>query len=156
MNLCATIIFGRNPMKKRIGLVIGTAALFIGLAGLNAATAGPGGGYGPGFCGNCGPGAGQALTAEELQAREQFMLETTDLRKQLAVKQSELRALMAQANPNEKKVAALTGEAFDLRTQLQQKAVERGISGQFGSGGCRQDGAWQGKRGGYGPRARNL
>jgi hypothetical protein len=46
------------------------------------------------------------------------------IRKQLAVKRSERRALMSQVNPDEKRVAALTGEIFDLRNLLDDKAKE--------------------------------
>jgi Spy/CpxP family protein refolding chaperone len=138
-------------MKKGYWLVVAAAAV-ISLSGFTPAVAGPGGYGGRGFCGNCDQQ--QALTPEALQAREEFMAETTDIRKQLAVSKAELRALMAQQNPDEKRVAALTGETFDLRHQLRQKAAERGFPGQFGFQNCRQDGG-PGKTGGRGGRARN-
>ena len=53
-----------------------------------------------------------------------FLKETTETRKQLAVKRSERRALMSQDNPDEKKVGQLTGEIFDLKNLLDEKATE--------------------------------
>jgi zinc resistance-associated protein len=143
-------------MKKGYWLAL-TATALISLSSFTPADAGPGGyGGGRGFCGNCDPqGQQQALSPEAQQAREEFMAKTTDLRKQLVVRKAELRALMAQQNPDEKRVAALTGETFDLRNQLRQKAVEHGLPGQFGFQNCRQEGE-QGKAGGRGPRGRNL
>jgi hypothetical protein len=138
-------------MKKGYWLAIAAATL-ISLSGFTPADAGPGYG-GRGFCGNCDQQ--QALSPEALQAREEFMAETTDIRKQLAVRKAELRALMAQQNPDEKRVAALTGETFDLHHQLRQKAADRGLPGQFGFKNCQQDGEPR-EKGGRGPRARNL
>ena len=51
-----------------------------------------------------------------------FFEETKELRKEIVVKRSELDALMRQDNPDEKKAAELTGELFDLRSQMEEKA----------------------------------
>jgi Spy/CpxP family protein refolding chaperone len=139
-------------MKKGHWLAFG-AAVLISLTGFTPAEARQGGYNGPGYgnCKNCEPQGRQNLSTEELQAREEFRQETSEIRRQMAVKQAELQALMAQTNPDEKKVAALTGEVWDLRNGLRQKAVESGLPGQFGFENCRKGGM----RGGRGPQARN-
>ena len=53
-----------------------------------------------------------------------FRAETKEARKQIAVKRSERRALMSQDNPDEKRVATLTGEIFDLKNLVDEKAKE--------------------------------
>ena len=58
---------------------------------------------------------------------EKFRKETADIRKDIAVKRSELRALNRQDNPDEKRVAQLTGELFDLEEKLSEKAAKTGI-----------------------------
>ena len=114
----------------------------IGTVGYQIADAGPGWpggmmGHGYGYCQNYGgPMGQQALDEETIAKREKFFEETTELRKQLAVKHVELEALMNQENPDEKKVAKLAGETFDLRTQLRKTAQESGIQGGFGPNFC--------------------
>lgn len=119
-------------MKK----VLIAAALvgMIGFAGLQTATADPGYGCGYGPCQDYNIGR-QFNDETTSKAREKFRDETTALRKEIVVKQSTLEALMHQDNPDEKKAAQLSGELFDLRTDLQNKAEERGITGGFGCGG---------------------
>ena len=70
--------------------------------------------------------------------REAFMNETVELRKAMTVKKAELRAIMNNDNPDPKRVAELTGEVFDLREQLHNKAQEKGLDKiGFGRGpGC--------------------
>ncbi|GAB4338455.1 MAG: hypothetical protein Kow0089_10450 [Desulfobulbaceae bacterium] len=106
----------------------------ITLAGLQSAGAGPWQGKpgrwaGPG-CGECaGPGyPGQQLSEQTIEARNVFLAETAELRKAMAVKRAEKRALMLSDNPDSKRVAELTGEIFDLREQLQDKAREKGLT----------------------------
>ena len=147
-------------MKKTLLAVL--VALTVGFAGYQIAGADPGWGggmggpgYGNGYCQNYygGPGGGQGLDKETIAKRNKFFDETTDLRKQLVVKRAELKALMHQDNPDEKKVANLTGEMFDLRNQLRKKAEESGIQGGFGLNYC--DGPGMGHRHGRrgdGPR----
>lgn len=99
-------------------------------------------GYGPGMGYGDGDGYGccnnlpvQDQDNEKVAA---FLAETKETRKQLAVKRSERRALMSQDNPDEKKVANLTGEIFDLKNLLDEKA--RGTFGNtppFSYGGAR-------------------
>ncbi len=147
-------------MKKTWLAIV--AAVAVGLAGYQIAGADPGWGdgmmgpgYGYGYCQNYygGPG-GQGPDEETIAKRNKFFEETVDLRKQLAVKRAEREALMSQDNPDEKKVAALTGEVFDLRNQLRKKAIESGIRGGFGHDFCDGPGVGHrhGRRG-FGPRS---
>ena len=81
---------------------------------------GPGMGYGYGDdCGYCNNWSYEDQDKEKVDT---FLKETQETRKQLAVKRSERRALMIQDNPDEKKVGKLTGEIFDLKNLLAEKA----------------------------------
>lgn len=83
---------------------------------------GPGMGYGHGDdCGNCNS---WSFDGQDREKVDTFLKETLDTRKQLAVKSSERRALMSQENPDEKRVAKLTGEIFDLKNMLDEKAKD--------------------------------
>lgn len=135
-------------MKK--GFVVLLAIMTVSFAGYNLADARPWGGgmmgYGGGYgnCDNClgGPQQGE-LDEETIKAREKFFSETKALRKKMAVMQAEMAALMNRENPDEKKVAKLAGDIFDLRSELRQKAADSGLTS--GYGGCRGGGP------GYGP-----
>jgi len=138
--------------KKNIVLGIVLVSAFA-VTDLQSANAGPWGG-GPGRwgtppCGECdGTGyRGQPqLDDKSIEVRDAFLSETVSLRKEIAIKQAERRALMVGDNPDAKRVAQLTGELFDLREQLQNKAQEKGLrDAGFGPDldrGC----------GGFGPR----
>lgn len=132
-------------MKKSIMAI--ALALTIGVIGSGMADARPGMGPGYGMMG----GAGTAATAdpELLQKRQQFHTETQELRRQMTVKKTELKAALAANNPDEKKAAKLSGELFDLREQLRSKAEAAGITG-MGGGDC--DGPGSGMMGGRGGR----
>ena len=110
-------------MKKYLvaAALIGT----IGLTGISMANArGYGYGPGPGY-GDCGGGryCNSSAYSEKDQAKASaFYEETKGLRKEIVVKRSELDALMRQDNPDEKKVAKLTGDLYDLETQMAEKA----------------------------------
>ncbi|MDA8164589.1 MAG: hypothetical protein M0017_06125 [Desulfobacteraceae bacterium] len=133
-------------MKKQHWLAIGAAAV-IGLSSIQVA-----GAASPGKAGMTGPRPGysrQALSEKDLKARQAFMAETTDIRKQIATKSAELEAVMAQTNPDEKRAGALSGELFDLRDQLRQKAIAAGLPGGFGMG-CRCGGMGPAMMGGRG------
>jgi hypothetical protein len=63
------------------------------------------------------------------------------------VKRSELEALMRQDNPDEKKVAKLTGDLYDLQTAMSEKAEKAfGDSAGYkygpGPGNCPRSGGW--------------
>jgi zinc resistance-associated protein len=120
---------GGLTMKKV--LIAAALVSVLGLSGLQAATAGPGWGPGDNSCRECGMG-GRFESEANYKAIEKFREETVALRKTLAVKRGEYRALMHKDNPDEKRAAALSGELFDLRNELQQKAAERGIFSGFG------------------------
>ena len=133
-----------NQNKKKI--IVGLAIVgAIALAGLQTAGAGPRGGgpYGWGGgpqCNDCGKGYGygnqgaQQLDEETVKAQEKFMNDTVQLRKDMAIKKAEKRALMISDNPDSKRVSQLTGELFDLREQLHSKAEESGLENGMGFG----------------------
>lgn len=122
--------------KKNIILgvvIVGTIAL----TGLQAAGADP---AGPNPAGP-GPQHGQlydqhykSLDPAAIEARNKFLDATTSIRRKMAVKRSERRAMMASSIPNAKRVGKLSGELFDLREQLRAKARESGlgVSGLMG------------------------
>jgi len=118
-------------MKK--ALLVTAVVVGIGFIGFQAANARMGGGGmmggGPN-CGNCPQGQGTAtqLTEAEQKALEKFHADTKELRKQIVVKHAELQALQNQTNPDAKKIATLTGELYDLKTTLTDKAKAAGIT----------------------------
>ncbi len=119
-------------MKKRLLTIAAIAT--IGLAGYQLAEARPWAG-GPGYM--MGPGYNQQLDEETLKAQEKFLSETTELRKKMFAKRAELAAAQNNANPDEKKVAKLSEEFFDLREAIHKKATESGLAGRgFGPGAC--------------------
>jgi len=79
---------------------------------------------------------------------DSFTQATSDLRKNLAMKQAEYEALMNSESPDPAKAAAVTGEIFQLHNQIRAKAVELGLNPGFGRGGNFYRG---GRGGGYGP-----
>jgi zinc resistance-associated protein len=105
---------------------VAAAALIglIGFSGIAMANArGYGYGPGPGY-GDCdGPRYCRAWYSDKDDEKATaFREETKELRKEIVVKRSELEALMKQDNPDEKKVAKLTGDIYDLETQMDDKA----------------------------------
>lgn len=123
-------------MKK--GMIILVAALTIGLFGYQFADARPwGGGMMGGGCWDCDYwtcAQGSQPDEKTIQAREKFFAGTMELRKKLAVKEAEVTAMMNRENPDAQKVGQLTGEIFDLRMELRQKAMDSGL--KPGSCGC--------------------
>lgn len=115
----------------------------IGLAGYQTAEARSCGG-GPGQM--MGHGQGQQLDGEAAKNHEKFMAETTALRKQMHSKKTELKAVLANDKPDEKKAAKLSEELFDLRENMRAKAKESGLS-QAGHMGYLCDGPHGGGRG---------
>ena len=96
----------------------------IGFSGLSMANARGNYGYGPGpGYGNCGGGKYcENYYEKDDEKSAAFFEETKELRKDIVVKRSELNALMQQDNPDEKKVAKLTGDLYDLQTTMEEKA----------------------------------
>lgn len=115
-------------MKK----VLTAAAIIsiIGFAGIQAASAHSGYSNNYDYCGSYGT-YDKAYTDKNTGAIEKFRAETNSIRKEIVVKRSELNALLRNDNPDEKKVAALTGDLYDLETALDAKAEETGISDRY-------------------------
>ena len=112
-------------MKKLI-----TAAAIISvmsLAGIQTASA-HGGNYSNNndYCGSYGTDD-RAFTEKDAATIEKFRAETNSVRKEIVVKRSELNALLRNDNPDEKKVAKLTGDLYDLETEFEAKAEETGV-----------------------------
>ena len=70
-------------------------------------------------------------TEKDTVAIEKFRAETNSARKEIVVKRSELNALLRNDNPDEKKVAKLTGDLYDLETELEAKAEETGVRNRY-------------------------
>lgn len=104
--------------------------------------------------GNGGYGYGMQqymMQQQDPEAREkiaQFLADNKELRKQMAVKQAEKRALLRASNPDPAAIAKVTGELFDLRDAMMTKAEAAGISDLMGPGLMR--GAFKGGSRGYG------
>jgi Spy/CpxP family protein refolding chaperone len=121
---------GDKKMKK---LVTAAAILsVIGFAGITAASA-HGGFFNNGY-GYCNPytANGTAVTKEDAAAIEKFQADTSDIRKEIVVKRSELNALLSNNNPDEKKVAGLTGDLYDLEKELDAKAEKVDAVNRYG------------------------
>ena len=116
----------KNRTKKIIIAATVTSAL--AFAGLQAANAGPGTmkGRDPGFQHPC-PGQSQPFDETTLKARNTFLSETTELRKNMAEKRAAKRAVMSSTTPDPAKASQLAGELFDLREQLRTKARTAGL-----------------------------
>ena len=126
---------------------------------------GPGAGYGPGSGPKGAWGAGLNLTAEQQQKmqalRESHFADTALLRDQMIAKQTELRALWAQPNPDSGAIIAKQGEINTLREQLQAKGIQNRLEmrkvltpeqqAQLGSAIGQGFGPGAGMRGGFGP-----
>ena len=59
-----------------------------------------------------------------------FLDETQDLRQEIAAKQGEYNALMAQSNPDPQKAGQIAREIAGIHGQLQAKARSRGLGSQ--------------------------
>lgn len=101
-------------------ILVGAALIsLVGFGGIQSASAF--GGYG--YCGqnfDDGPRVDSKILDE-------FRTENNAIRKEIVVKRSELKALFNQDNPDEKRVAQLTGELFDLQNKLDSKAAAKGL-----------------------------
>ncbi|MCG8470928.1 MAG: periplasmic heavy metal sensor [Desulfobacterales bacterium] len=116
-------------MKKSI-LILMTLALILTSAGLAFAHRG-------GQDHNCTEGKyhhGKNLTPEQIQAHDNFMKQTADIRQSLAVKIGEYRAIMAAETPDAKAAGQLSGEIAAIREQLRTKAVAAGLPAKWGRG----------------------
>jgi Spy/CpxP family protein refolding chaperone len=109
-------------------LLIAALVGVVSFAGLSMVNAHGNYGFGPGKgYGNCeGYGSFNSSFYDDADKEKvnTFREETKETRKQIAIKKSERRALMNQDNPDEKRVARLTGEIYDLKNLLEEKAKE--------------------------------
>ena len=123
-------------MKKTVTAAALIAALTF--AGIQSASAHGGrysnsNNYGPGYCGTY-TSETRGYTEEDQAALEKFRDDTTVIRKEIVVKRSELNALARKENPDETKVAKLTGDLYDLKAELESKAEAAGIDSRFAYG----------------------
>lgn len=140
-------------MKKTIA--IAAVITTIGLAGLTQAYAwGPRGG---GNYGNCPQYQGSQYSQVDPATQEKvdkFIADTQALRKEIAMKRAEKRAMMRADNPDPAAVSKITGELFDLQATMRQKADEAGVSAFVGPMNGRGDGP--GMKGGPGKGGRFM
>ena len=132
-------------MKKYLVAVALIGA--IGFTGFSMANARGNYGYGPGSgSGDCNGGRycdKGSYSEQDNEKAAAFFEETKELRKGIVVKRSELDALMRQENPDEKKVAKLTGDLFDLQSTMEEKAGKAFEGGPGpGYGNCGKRGGW--------------
>jgi len=112
-------------MKTKNILLIAavTAALtFTGLQQVSARGWGGGQGMGSSPCQNY-----QMLDEAAQEKVSAFREATIELRKEIAMKRAEKRALMQAQTPDAATVAKVEGELFDLRSEMQKKAQEAGM-----------------------------
>jgi zinc resistance-associated protein len=114
--------------RTRKIILAATVTSAIALAGFNTVVAAPGGMKGP------GPQQpipmqmqGQQMDEATMKARDAFLTETVDLRKSMAQKRAEQRAVMNSTTPDPARAAKIAGELFDLREQLRNKAQAAGL-----------------------------
>ena len=130
-------------MKKSIIAITLVSSLLV----VTAASANWGRGGGRGYACPCQDGYQQQIDPAAQEKYTTFYNETQELRKQMAMKQAERRALMQTANPDPAAASKLAGEIFDLRNTLNEKAQAAGIS-QFGGPGMGGGFMGPGQRGG--------
>ena len=80
----------------------------------------PMGGYSGGYAPGMNPGG----------AYQNFLNDTAKLRQELAGKQAEYSALMAQPSPDPKRIGQLSQRIAGIHNQLQAKAQASGLPGQ--------------------------
>ena len=75
---------------------------------------------------------GKDAKKEEMRAKfQKFFADTKDLRRQIAVKKAEKRAVMHGKTPDPMAAAKVSGEVFDLKSSLHEKAVAAGLPHHF-------------------------
>ena len=116
-------------MKKTISIAL-AIALVVSIA--TAAMA-----FGPGYGHGYGMGmTGANLTPEQAQKYAQFQKDILPLKQKMLQLKTELMTLRTAATPDWNAIAAKQKEMVDVRTEIQKKAAEAGISG-FGPGLCK-------------------
>lgn len=134
-------------MKKKIMTTTLVALVAIGAATVTYASWGQrGGGYwnsnqAPGprmqMQYNQAPGPRMQMQYNQLDPAVQekldsFFTDTQDIRKEMAVKRAEQRAMLRSDNPDPAVAGKLAGELFDLRAAIHQKAEEAGVTAYLG------------------------
>lgn len=137
-------------MRKKIAVIVLVTGL--GFAAVQQASASWGNSNrGGANCSNCPQQQmyqNTQLDQATLDKIDKFYTDNMDLKRSMVVKNAELRALMRSENPDATKVADLTGEVFDLRVSLQEKAKEAGVDQYINMGQRGGKGGKGGKRGG--------
>ena len=140
-------------MKKAIAVT--ALVTIIGLTGMYQASAkcGHAGMRGNGDV-NCPGGRMDAIAQMDEATKvkfDAFVKDTQALRKDIAVKRAEKRALMRADNPDAAAVGKLAGELFDLRASMHVKAQEVGLGDVVGRGpgfrNCGGPGFYHGSKG---------
>ena len=129
-------------MKKKIAAI----ALMLTLATAGIALARGGDGYGMGY--QNGPMQGQRYQQVDKATQDRmdaFYSDTQELRKKIVMKKAEGQALMQSDTPNSAALSKVSGELFDLRTDMQEKARAAGLENYWGGPGM-----GMGMRGGRG------
>ena len=116
-------------MKKTISIAL--AVVLVAALVTGAMAFGPGYGMGKDY----GMMASN-LTPEQTQKFAQFQKDILPLRQKMLQLRTELMALRTQTTPDWNAIAAKQKEMVDVRTEIQKKATETGITG-FGPGLCR-------------------
>jgi Spy/CpxP family protein refolding chaperone len=121
-------------MKKQLVAL----ALISGLALTGTASANWGhGSGGSGGCGNSSMMRGQMLQQLDPAIQEkvqQFFKDNQALRKEMAMKRAVQKALMQSQTPDTAEIAKVTGELFDLRMTMREKAEAAGVDQYVGTG----------------------
>lgn len=120
-------------MKKQlIAIVLITGLAFAGTASAHM------NGKGKGGCANAGMMQSQMmyqnLDQETKDKIAQFFKDNQELRKEIAMKRAMKRALMQSTQPDANEVAKVTGELFDLRITMHEKASAAGVNQYLGKG----------------------
>jgi len=76
-----------------------------------------------------------------------FRTDNQALRKEMVMKRAEKQALLNSTNPDPAAVAQVTGELFDLRTSMRERAVAAGVDQYMGRFGMGQGGKGRGHGG---------
>lgn len=97
----------------------------VGIVGLAASQAIA---HGPGGQGGWCPMMGGYYGTHTDGAYQNFLKDTAQLRQELAAKQGEYNALMAQANPDPKQTAQVSQEIARLQEQIQTRAQSSGVA----------------------------
>jgi hypothetical protein len=84
------------------------------------------------------------LRTADINSLKKFQRDTLSLRDELIAKRLELSREFTLQRVNRERIAALQKKIIDIRKQIQKKADEAGISGQYaGSARC----GWMSKKG---------